>query len=182
VLSTQSSRGGTAGTHINGSNDGKPSYPGADDSDQRDDDPDRGGTPDWRTEDWWGDDPDDLAAAYSHWYCVCNCTDRQDAEQTLGLPPDYHPYRNASMRAPNYERGVNLTLHAPGSKDRLPGPDPPTTPTPTATPSPTPTPTETPTPTPTPSPTSGDSPGLGSAVAVVGLVVMALLGRYRSKS
>jgi len=161
--------------YLNGSNDGKPSERGADDDDALDDH-----TDDWRTDDWWGNDPSDAAAAYSHWYYVCNCTDRQDAEQTLGLPPDYHPYRNASMRAPNHEHGVNLTLHAPGSKDRLPGPDPPSTPTPT--PSPTPTPTETPTPTPTPPPISGNSPGFGPVVAVVGVVVMALLGRYRSKS
>jgi len=141
---------------------------------------------DWRTDEWWGDDPEDAAAVYSHWYYVCECENRSEAERTLGLPPQYHPDRNASVRAPNYiqngepQRDLNLTLYAPGDEDRLPGPDPPSTPTPT--PTLTPTPTETPTPTPTPPPTSGNSPGFGSAVAAVGLVVMALLGRYRSKS
>jgi len=144
--------------NVNGSNDGNPD--------------DTGGG-DWNTEDWWGDDPDESAAVYSHWYYVCECENRTDAERTLGVPPEYHPYRNASMRAPNYERGVDLTLYSPGSKDRLPGPDPPTTPTPTptATPTPTPTPTDTSTPSPTPSPTSDSgAPGFTAFATLISLL------------
>jgi len=159
--------------HINGSNDGRPSALGADDDDQREDD-----TADWRTDNWWGDDSEDAGAAYSHWYYVCNCSDRQDAEQTLGLPPHYYPHHNASMRAPNYNRGVNLTLYAPGSKDRLPPPNLTNTATPT--PSPTPTPTSTPTASPAPPPTSEDSPGLRIGTAVSGMILVVFVRYYRS--
>jgi len=157
--------------YINGSNDGQPRAPNADNGDPEDD------TPDWRTEEWWGDDPDESAAAYSNWYYVCECEDRREAELTLGLPPQYHPHRNSSVRAPNYiqdgepQRDLNLTLYAPGSKDRLPPPEATRTPTPTAIPTSTPTSADTPTPSPTPSPASDSgASGFGILATVLALV------------
>jgi len=146
--------------YINGSNDGDPD--------------DRTGS-DWRSDVWFGDDSDDHAAAYSHWYYVCECENRSEAERTLGLPPQYHPHRNSSVRAPNYiqdgepQRDLNLTLYAPGSKDRLPPPEATRTPTPTAIPTPTPTSADTPTPSPTPPPSSGIGPGFGPVGVLVAL-------------
>jgi len=141
--------------HINGSKDGV----------TRDTD---GG--DWRAEEWWGDNPEDRAATYSHWYYVCNCSNRTEAERTLGLPPDYHPHRSRSVRAPNYERGMNLTLYAPGDRDRLPPPVPTETETLA--------PMETATPSSTPSPSPGESPGFGT-VAMLLAVGVALVGLRR---
>jgi len=65
---------------------------------------------DWRTENWYGDESNETAAVYSHWYYVCDCTDRQEAERKLGTPPDYGPDRNGSVVAPNFEPGQRLAL------------------------------------------------------------------------
>jgi len=152
--------------YLNGSNDG---------------DPDDTGGGDWSTEHWWGDDPDESAAVYSHWYYVCECENRTDAERTLGVPTQYHPDRNASVGAPNYvqdgqaRRDLDLRLYSPG--DNIGRPPAPTEP-PTPTAAPTATPTETSTPSP-PTPTSGDSPGFGvvGALSAVGAVVVFLSRR-----
>jgi len=142
--------------HLNGSNDG--------DLDDYQDD--------WRTENWFGDDPDDSAAAYSHWYYICECANRSDAEQKLGVPPQYHPDRNASVRAPNYEPGLNLTLYHPGSRTR-----PLPTETATAPPTLSPTPTTASPATPTQTATASSPASDGEAAGFGGLLaLLALLG------
>jgi len=65
---------------------------------------------DWRGAFWHGDESDEVAAVYSHWYYVCDCANRTEAEQTLGTPPDYDPDRNGSIVAPNYRPNQRLAL------------------------------------------------------------------------
>jgi len=142
--------------HLNGSNDG--------DLDDYQDD--------WRTENWFGDDPTDPAGAYSHWYYICECANRSDAEQKLGVPPQYHPDRDAAVRAPNYEPGLNLTLYHPGSRTR-----PLPTETAAAPPTPSPTPTTASPATPTQTATASSPASDGEAAGFGGLLaLLALLG------
>ena len=71
---------------------------------------------DWRGEDWYGDEDDEVAGAYSHWWWVCECEDQEEAEETLGTPPNYAPTTGEALGGPNawHEETELAPLYHPG--------------------------------------------------------------------
>lgn len=81
----------------------------------------------------------------SHYFAVCNCDSREEAERKLGPPPSRTPTPTAT---PTPTPAPTPTRTPPESGTPFPSPTPTDSPTPTAT--------QEPTPTPTTAPTAGD--------------------------
>lgn len=131
--------------------------------------------------------------AYSDWYYICDCANREEAVETLGPPPGEETETPTPTAAETGDDTPTATAEAgastetsdesPASDDETPAPstETPTTATPTETSAPTPTPT-------VPAdwdervvqtPTAGDGAGPSSLLALFALVLAACLRRRR---
>lgn len=129
--------------------------------------------------------------AYSDWYYICDCANREEAVETLGPPPGEKPEATPTPTATETSDGTPTETEAGGGSTEVENEDPATgensTPEP-ATKTPTPTVTETAAPTPTPTaaswdervvrtPSAGDGAGPGGLAALLALFLGSRLRR-----